>query len=338
MRKSGLCVVVPAYNEEKVIGSSLKALKKVVRSRNIFVVSDGSGDKTVSIATSQVKNVMALKKNVGKAQALNKLIKSRKLIKRYKFIMFSDADSRLSRNFLNTIKEEINRNPACIVGTVVSERHGFISAFRTYEYGLTHKIFKQAQNIMQVITVAPGCAAIYRADVLNQLNFTNHTLTEDFDLTIQIHKKKLGRITYVPQAKVITQDPPTLRDYCKQITRWYTGMWQNIFLHRLYIPNKRLNFEIYLLFLDGIAAVASMILALMHPLLFLSMFVIVFISTILLSSFIIILEKQYWALWYSPFFILLYLINLAVYFYSMFRAIISKNRVLSWQKVDRYTT
>jgi len=336
MKKASICVVIPAYNEELVIEPALKALKRVIRKEHIYVVSDGSSDKTAYLAKKHVSSVLALRKNVGKARALESLIKKYKLTDRYKYILFSDADSRLSPDFRKEITKYIPSQPACIIGTVTSDRHGFISAFRVYEYGMSHRVYKQAQNILGVITVAPGCTSLYRSDVLDQLDFSNHTLTEDFDITLQIHKKKLGAIVYAPRARVVTQDPPTLSDYWKQVLRWNTGFWQNIFLHKLYTPNKAVNFEIGLIAFDSTLWLAILIASLIHPL-FLAKLLIESTGLMLfLALIILLLEKEAWAIKYLILFPIFQYINLASYIVSFFRAVGSKNRILSWQKVARY--
>jgi len=335
MRKANICVVVPAYNEEKVIGTSLSALKRVVRKEHIYVVSDGSSDATSKIARSYNVNVMTLRANVGKARALERLIKSRNLTKRYRYVLFSDADSKLSDHFYDEIKKNMRDDIACLMGTVVSDRKGFISAFRTYEYGLSHRFFKKAQSILGVITIAPGCDSLYRGDILDKLEFSQRTLSEDFDLTIQIYKKKLGKIVYVPGAKVITQDPITLKDFWRQIMRWNTGFWQNVFNHKLYKPKGKLELELYLLVLDSIFWLFSIAMAILHPHIFLYILISMYITLLSLSLFIILLEKHFWALVYIPFFPILYLMNLAAYFGSFFRALFIR-KDFSWSKVGRY--
>lgn len=49
INKDEIFVVVPAFNEEKMIGETLKNLKKEGY-KNIVVVDDGSMDKTSEIA------------------------------------------------------------------------------------------------------------------------------------------------------------------------------------------------------------------------------------------------------------------------------------------------
>ena len=132
-----VCVVMPAFNEEKVIASSLEAILNIFEADQIFVVSDGSHDKTAEIARQYTPNVLELKENSGKATALKKLIDTFNLIPRYKYLLFSDADSRFTHDFFAQTKKEAQELPACMVGTVTSDRHGLISAYRTYEYAMT---------------------------------------------------------------------------------------------------------------------------------------------------------------------------------------------------------
>lgn len=337
MHKADFCVVVPAYNEEKVIDSSLMALKQVVEKKHIYVVSDGSTDRTAQLAKNHSVSVLNLRKNRGKAGALDCLIKKYCLTDRYKYILFSDADSRLSSDFYNVIKNEVPAQPACIVGTVTSDRKGFISAFRIYEYSFSHRIFKNAQNIFGAILVAPGCASLYRSDVLEALDFSNHTLTEDLDLTVQIHKKKLGKIVYSPNARVITQDPMTLRDYWRQVLRWYTGFWQNVVLHKIYKMDTRLSFEFYMFALDCAMMGVSVVFVIMYPTFVLRTLFLSYLFMLTVSMLMISLEKQYWALVYAPFFPCLFIVNIIAYISAFFRALLNR-RQLGWQKVERYET
>jgi cellulose synthase/poly-beta-1,6-N-acetylglucosamine synthase-like glycosyltransferase len=60
------------------------------------------------------------------------------------------------------------------------------------------------------------------------LDFETESLTEDFDLTIQIHRKHLGRIRFIPEAVNFTQDPRTLKDFYDQTIRWQRGFFQGV--------------------------------------------------------------------------------------------------------------
>lgn len=337
MAKPLIGIVVPAFNEAMVIEDSLGYLKKVIDKKHVYVVSDGSTDKTAALAKKVVPNVLNLKKNRGKAGALKALIDKYQLTKKYQYLFFFDADTRINRQFLVAVRNRLKtEQPALVVGTVGSGRNGLISAYRVYEYGFSHLFYKNAQNVMGAIVVAPGCASVYRADVIDQLDFTNHTLTEDLDLTMQIHHRKLGKIVYCAPATVSTQDPATLGDYWNQINRWNTGFWQNFFLHKLYKPNRKINLEVLLLLSDVVLWLVVLALATAQPWFFLKLYGVSLALSSLIGVITVSVMKQYWALPYAPLFGFFQIVNLSSLVYSFFRSTLLKPRQLSWQKVSRY--
>lgn len=85
---SEVSVIIPAYNEEDLIGETIKAVKEIEEVSQIIVVDDGSRDRTAKLAESAGAEVVRLKKNLGKGEALNKGIdKAEKEI-----ILLLDAD------------------------------------------------------------------------------------------------------------------------------------------------------------------------------------------------------------------------------------------------------
>ncbi len=72
MRKqSVVSAVVPAYNEEKRIERTLKALRRVKELDEIIVVDDGSTDATAQVARRNADSVVQLPRNIGKGGALS---------------------------------------------------------------------------------------------------------------------------------------------------------------------------------------------------------------------------------------------------------------------------
>lgn len=70
-------VIIPAYNEEEAIVSTIEGVRKVTdRSFEILVVDDGSHDKTFELAKSCNVRVIKHEKNKGKAAALETGVKN----------------------------------------------------------------------------------------------------------------------------------------------------------------------------------------------------------------------------------------------------------------------
>lgn len=110
-----LSVIVPAYNEEKLIKSTLIEIENFFSSQiydyEMLVIDDGSGDKTFSIVKnlqSDFKNLAIIKndKNRGKGYSVKKGM----LTAKGKFRLFMDADNSTSidqfANFIPFLEDD----------------------------------------------------------------------------------------------------------------------------------------------------------------------------------------------------------------------------------------
>ncbi len=117
-----LSVVIPAYNEEKRLGASLKRMLAYFDTRNydfeILVVSDGSTDETASI----VQNISACRPQVrlleyasnhGKGYA----VRYGMLRAAGKFVLFSDADLATPIEEVEKLLEHIQKGADVAIGS-----------------------------------------------------------------------------------------------------------------------------------------------------------------------------------------------------------------------------
>ena len=89
--KDDLCIIVPAYNEEKTIRNVLLAIKKIIPEKNIIVGNDGSKDRTAEISRSENIILIDEKRNHGKGWITRKAC-DYAIRKGYKKIILMDAD------------------------------------------------------------------------------------------------------------------------------------------------------------------------------------------------------------------------------------------------------
>lgn len=240
LKKSDIAVILPAHNEELVIQSSIKALKKSIRRKNIYVVSDGSKDETYKLARKERVHVSNLRVGRGKAKAMKYLLEKYKLFVKYKLIFIVDADTRIDAKFADIALSIFNDPDVAVVfgsARIPWPKHilplkGFY--FIAYRERLNRMlqyflIYGQTWKYTNVNYVIPGFATIYRSEVLRQLEIdTPGLLIEDFNLAFQLHKKKLGKIGYHPTMIGIDQHPDNLVDYWKQVKRWNIGFFQTV--------------------------------------------------------------------------------------------------------------
>lgn len=246
--------IIPAHNEELVIGHTIASVLRIAKKEDIYVVDDGSRDQTAKVARSYKVNVLSLTVNQGKASAINSCIKHFSIPDRYVLVMPVDADTVLDVNFVNKTAEHFRKDKKVIAvaGRVVGKSRNWLTAYRVWEYEIGQSIHKSAQSYIGGIVVCPGCATIYRASLFNKVGFPTGTVTEDMDLTYELHRRKLGKIVYEPEAMVITQDPATIAVWTKQLTRWYSGFWQCVVKHEVPWGGQILDFEAGVAGIEGL--------------------------------------------------------------------------------------
>jgi cellulose synthase/poly-beta-1,6-N-acetylglucosamine synthase-like glycosyltransferase len=217
--------------------------------RDIYVVNDQSTDYTMLVAFEAGVNVYTVPQNGGKARAQTQALQYFDLLVKYDWVIFLDGDTKVDPYFINRMYKAAKEDPsvALYVGQVKSVKNNHIfSASRAFDYTYGQDVAKQGQSNFNVIFVSPGCASMYRTDVLAKLDIDHNTLAEDMDLTMQVHRAG-GKVTYLPDAIVNTQDPNTLGDYHKQILRWYRGFWQVVKKHGVFGFTKKQPVDVYMI-------------------------------------------------------------------------------------------
>jgi poly-beta-1,6-N-acetyl-D-glucosamine synthase len=247
-----LALVIPAHNEEVVLGSTIaSAIAAGQLARDIFVVDDNSSDRTAEIATALVghENVLSVPQS-GKGRAIEQLVRTFTLTQRYEWIHIADADGVFAKDYFAIFRRALQKTDAvAATGYIRSLPGGWISKYRVYEYTVGLEIMRRIQNWLGVITVMPGPTSAFRSNIWDKLDFAVDSLTEDFEVTLQIHRQKLGKIAYIPRAKTFTQDPKNLHDYVKQITRWYRWNFRGMQRHGIGRRMQRIDAYItYILF------------------------------------------------------------------------------------------
>jgi cellulose synthase/poly-beta-1,6-N-acetylglucosamine synthase-like glycosyltransferase len=263
-RRDGVCVVIPARNEEKLIGRCVASvLDAGLDASHVFAIDDASSDGTGDVLRDAGVNVLRNEPRKGKAGSLRYAIEHFRLTERYAFIAILDADSHVTSGYFEAVLQVFTDDPQAVLvcGSPRGQRHNYLTAFRTLEYALSLLLYRKGQDTLGVITVAPGCASVYRSSIIGALDWDGGTLVEDMDLTVQIHRKRLGRIRFAEDAVVCTQDPRRIREYVGQLTRWYSGTWQVMRLHRLPFGRQRLDAEMALLIGEGLVY-SALVLAL----------------------------------------------------------------------------
>ena len=229
-------VIVPAYNEAKVIEKTIHSLlAQIYRGTlDVVVVDDGSPDGTGNVARAafpdEPRVSIVTKLNGGKASALNFGIERA----RGEIVICLDADTVFEPQ---TIAELVQPLRDVQVGAVagnakVGNRLNLVTRWQALEYVTSQNVDRRAFDLLNCITVVPGAVGAWRRSaLLTAGGFTHDTLAEDQDATIELRKRG-WRIAYAEHAIAWTEAPDTYRALVKQRFRWSFGTLQCAWKHR----------------------------------------------------------------------------------------------------------
>jgi|SRR3989344_379200 len=350
-RHARICLLIAAHNEELILDSTLKsAITAGMCRHHIYVVDDNSSDNTYNIAVKRLgkSNVHRVKRS-GKALALYKAIGRFRIKKNYTWLHVADADCLFSRNYFRIIRRDLDPNKYCAaIGVVQSLRGGWISAYRTCLYAFGQVVNRRIESFLRVIPVMPGPTSIYHTSILSELDFFARSVTEDFDMTLQIYRKKLGRIQYIKTAVIYSQDPKTVKGYYKQISRWSKGYFQSLINH--HIGLKPSPIDVYLAYQIFKTLFFATEILVLFPLrvtiigsgqLLLIMVASDFLMMLTFAVFGAIYSKRWAVLLYFPAFFVLRAVDMVVFIKEMlavsFKRLLRIERKLAtgWSVADR---
>lgn len=229
-----ISVVVPAYNEAKVIAKTIAALLQCDPAPlEIVVVDDGSTDDTAAMVASvpAPPGMVRLipQPNSGKATALNRGIAAASA----ELVMVIDADTIVDRSIIGRFEPYFDRDDVgAVAGNVkVGNRRSLLSVMQALEYVVALNLDRRAQDVARVMAVVPGAAGVFRRAALREVGgYPSDTLVEDADLTAMLLRAG-WRIPYEPSAIAWTEAPQTVRDVVRQRRRWSFGTIQVVAKH-----------------------------------------------------------------------------------------------------------
>jgi peptidoglycan-N-acetylglucosamine deacetylase len=228
-------VLIPCFNEEKVIAASVRRILASHWDRlEVLVLDDGSQDRTSEVVREAFEGEPRVRlmsfENGGKARALNRgLVEAKGEV-----IVALDADTlfppdtipKLARWFADPKVGAVAGN------ALVGNRRNLITRWQALEYVTAQNLERRALAALGAVTVVPGAVGAWRRSALEALGgYPADTLAEDQDLTLAAQRAG-WRIEFDPDARAYTEAPETVAGLLKQRFRWSFGTLQCIWKHR----------------------------------------------------------------------------------------------------------
>ncbi len=244
-------ILVPVYNEEKVVADSIKSLLELNYSNyEIIIINDGSSDRTKQVAEtlvgyqkgkySDVKVSLINKPNGGKAKALNAGIK----LSKAEIVLCMDGDSQLSADSVKlAVRHFTNPEIGAVAGNVkVLNRGKLFTDLQALEYIEGLNMARSAQSFIRLVNIIPGPIGFFRKKAIEEAGYySSDTFAEDADLTLKVLANG-WKIYYEPNSISFTEAPAKLQQLLKQRYRWTRGIIQSIRKHKKLMVNPSINF------------------------------------------------------------------------------------------------
>ena len=228
-------VIIPAFNEERVIESAVRRiLDSAYPDLDVIVVDDGSKDRTSEIVAetygSNPRVQLMTLVNGGKAKALNQALERAT----GEIIVALDADTQFEpETVLRLVRWFTDPHIGAVAGNAkVGNRFNLVTRWQGVEYVTAQNIERKALTRFDAIMVVPGAVGAWRRAALDDVGgYPEDTLAEDQDLTIAIQRKK-WKVAYDEDAVAWTEAPESFRSLAKQRFRWSFGTLQCLWKHR----------------------------------------------------------------------------------------------------------
>jgi biofilm PGA synthesis N-glycosyltransferase PgaC len=227
-------VLIPAHNEERVIGHALAAATAIdYPDYEVVVVDDGSSDGTRSVVEPYVKRgqvrLIVKQQNEGKAMAMNDALPCLN----GEIVLIMDADAEPAPDILaHMLPHFEHARVAAVTGNPrVKNVDTFLARLQLIEFSSIVSLLRRSQRIWgRIMTVSGVVAAFRKSALLDVGGFSPEMPTEDIELTWKL-QRRFWDIRYEPHALVWMTVPSTLSDLFSQRRRWSRGLMQVLHKH-----------------------------------------------------------------------------------------------------------
>jgi peptidoglycan-N-acetylglucosamine deacetylase len=240
-----VAVLIPAYNEEKVIVRTIRSvMMSTYKNIRIIVIDDGSSDNTFDVAKAAYPADIASgrltvmsKPNGGKADALNYALER---IDEEIYVGI-DADGVIAHDAIaNLVPHFANPKIGAVAGNAkVGNRVNLWTRWQALEYITSQNFERRALDLFDVVMVVPGAIGAWRtAPVKAGEGYHSNTVAEDADLTMNLLEQGYS-VIYEDRALAFTEAPVNADGLMRQRFRWSFGILQAIFKHKGAIGKHR---------------------------------------------------------------------------------------------------
>ncbi|MBZ4653185.1 MAG: glycosyl transferase [Peptococcaceae bacterium] len=223
-------LVVPAHNEETVIGPLVDNLMTLTYPKelyDVFVIADNSNDGTAAAARNRGATVFERFDTTlrGKGYALEWFFaKLFNMPKKYDAVVVFDADNLVDPQFLNHMNNRLCDGAKIVQGYIDAKNphDTWVSAAFAMAFWVANRMLQLARYNLGLSNYLGGTGMAISVDVLKEIGWGATSLTEDLEFSLKA--LLLGhKTTWAHEAVVYDEKPLTFKQAWNQRKRWALG-------------------------------------------------------------------------------------------------------------------
>jgi cellulose synthase/poly-beta-1,6-N-acetylglucosamine synthase-like glycosyltransferase len=222
-------ILVPAHNEEALIGRLLTSLRaqRYERDRfDVFVVADNCSDATAELARQGGAIVHERRDRVlrAKGYALRWLLDLVRWRRVYDAYVIFDADSEVPADFLSRMDARLEAGALVLQSyyRVLNASASPVASLREAALASLHYLRPLGRSALGLSCGLKGNGMCFSASTLDRHGWGSAGLAEDVELHLALVRNGV-RVEFAPEAVVRADMPTTLQDSWSQNIRWEAG-------------------------------------------------------------------------------------------------------------------
>ena len=228
--RRSFAILVPAHDEEAVIGELVDNLRELRYPRelyDVYVVADNCSDGTAAAARARGAYVFERydPRRRGKPYAIEYALQRLwSLPRRYDAVVIVDADNLVAPDFLLAMNARLEAGEQVIQGylDVKNPNDTWVSASFALSYWVSNRFWCLAKHNLGFTVPLGGTGMCIATEALRQVGWGTDTLTEDLEFTVRAALRGI-RTTWAHEAVVYDEKPLTLVQSWRQRLRWVQG-------------------------------------------------------------------------------------------------------------------
>lgn len=227
-RRRRFALLVPAHDEEGVIGLAVESLRRLDYPKDlfdIFVITDHCTDGTAAAAAAAGARVLDHKGpglKPGKGRAL-KWATPTILAGGYDALCYFDADSLAHPGFLAAMNNSLEAGAEAVQGRQLAKNvNVWLARMLAAGHIVSNRFAQLPRQALGLSATLHGKGMCFTAAIAAKFQWDETCLTEDLEMQMRLIRHGV-RIEWAREAVVYDEEPENLRQYLRRTIRWTRG-------------------------------------------------------------------------------------------------------------------